>query len=238
MPGMNGLEVAHTIRLENLPTEPLILMLSSDDLNPQLSRLKELGLDAYLVKPITRKELFNAIGRVLQDANSNSLDTLPRRGAAQTPALAEREKVPPRTRILVADDSADNRLLIGAYLRREPCALDFAEDGKIAFDKFKSNHYDIVFMDMQMPEIDGLAATRLIREWEAENHRNPTPIVALTASALEEDVKRALAAGCDMHLSKPIKKRVLLNSISSVIALAAKPPDPPTEAASLHALAS
>ncbi len=77
MPGMNGLEVAQSIREEHLPTEPLILMLSSDDLKPQLSRLKELGLDAYLVKPITRRELFDAIGRVLRDANRNSSDALP-----------------------------------------------------------------------------------------------------------------------------------------------------------------
>ncbi len=96
----------------------------------------------------------------------------------------------------MADDSADNRLLISAYLRREPCELDFAENGKIAFEKFKSNQYDMVFMDVQMPEIDGLAATELIRKWEISNSRAATPIVALTASALEEDVCRTLAAGC------------------------------------------
>jgi len=236
MPGMNGLEVAQRVRDEHLPTEPLILMLSSDDLKPQLSRLKELGLDAYLVKPITRKELFNAIGQVLRDANSNSLDALPGRVAARprTPAATERAEERGQTRILVADDSADNRLLVGAYLRREPYALDFAENGKIAVNMFKSNHYDMVFMDMQMPEMDGLAATRLIRQWETDNHRKPTPVIALTAAALEEDVKRALAAGCDLHLSKPIKKRVLLNTISSVILLAAKSPDDSPEHASLE----
>jgi CheY-like chemotaxis protein len=96
----------------------------------------------------------------------------------------------------------------------------------------------MVFMDVQMPEIDGLAATRLIRKWETENHRTPTPIVALTASALEEDVQRTLAAGCDMHLSKPIKKSVLLNTIYRVILLASKPRDDPGEDASLHASSS
>src|SRR5208283_457158 len=132
MPGMNGIEVAEKIRRENLPTQPLILMLSSDDLKPQLSRLKELGLDAYLVKPITRKELFEAIARVLQDANRHSSDALPSR-VAEPPA--ERGEDQPKPRILVADDSSDNRLLIGAYLRREPCELEFAENGKLALDK-------------------------------------------------------------------------------------------------------
>ncbi len=223
MPGMNGLEVAEKIRHENLPTQPLILMLSSDDLKPQLSRLKELGLDAYLVKPITRKELFDAIARVLQDANRHSSDALPNRIAE---APAERREDLPKPRILVADDSSDNRLLIGAYLRREPCELEFAENGKLALDKFKSNQYDMVFMDIQMPEMDGLEATRQIRKWEAENHRSPTPIIALTASALEEDVQRTHAAGCDLHLSKPIKKSVLLDTIHKVILLAPKPLEP------------
>jgi PAS domain S-box-containing protein len=229
MPGMNGLEVAQRVREEHLPTEPLILMLSSDDLRPQLSKLKELGLDAYLVKPITRKELFDAIRRVIQSANRNSSDALPRR-AAEATAATEASIERPKTRILVADDSADNRLLIGAYLRREPCELDFAEDGKLAFDKFKSNQYDMVFMDVQMPEIDGLTATRLIRTWEIENHRTPTPIIALTASALEEDVQRTHAAGCDMHLSKPIKKSVLLDAIRTLMLLAKKPDQAPVDA--------
>jgi two-component system sensor histidine kinase/response regulator len=224
MPGMSGLEVAQKIRQEHLPTEPLILMLSSDDLKPQLSRLRELGLNAYLVKPITRRELFDAIGQVLRDANRNSCDALPNH-VPEPPAPNERWDERPKPKILVADDSADNRLLIGAYLRREPCQLEFAENGQIAFDKFKSNQYDMVFMDIQMPEIDGLVATRLIRKWECENHRAPTPIIALTASALEEDVQRTHAAGCDLHLSKPIKKSVLLNTIRNVILLSAKPPE-------------
>jgi PAS domain S-box-containing protein len=224
MPGMNGLEVASRIRESHLPMEPLILMLSSDDLRPQLSRLKELGLDAYLVKPITRKELFEAISRVIQDANRNSADALPVRKAQTLTVEAPRDIV--QNRILVADDSPDNRLLVAAYLRREACQLDFAEDGKIAVEKFTSGHYDMVFMDVQMPEIDGLMATRMIRKWEKENNRSPTPIIALTASALEEDVKRTLDAGCNLHLSKPIKKRVLLDTIRNVAFL--KPADSPT----------
>jgi PAS domain S-box-containing protein len=219
MPDMNGLEVARSIRDDHLPMEPLILMLSSDDLQPQLSRLKELGLDAYLVKPITRKELFQAISRVIQDANRNSADALPERKVQVLPAEERREI--PLNKILVADDSEDNRLLVGAYLRREACQLDFAEDGRVAVEKFVANHYDMVFMDIQMPEIDGLTATRMIRKWEKENNRSPTPIVALTASALEEDVKSTLAAGCDLHLSKPIKKSVLLDAIRNAALLKA-----------------
>ncbi len=216
MPGMNGLEVAKIIRHEKLPTQPLILMLSSDDFQPQLARLKELGLDAYLVKPITRKELFEAIFRVIEDANRNSADNLPARGEERAVAKATE---PAETRILVAEDSADNRLLIGAYLRREPYQIDFAENGRQAVEKFTAGRYGLVFMDIQMPAMDGLDATRAIRKWESDNQLDSTPIIALTAYALEEDVQRILAAGCDAHIAKPVRKRVLLDAIANAALL-------------------
>jgi len=211
MPEMDGLEVARRIRQEKLPSDPLVLMLSSEDFKPQLSRLRELGLDAYLVKPITRKGLFEAIHRVLSDANRHSADAFPRRVASEKSApVIEPAAV---SKILVADDSPDNRLLLAAYLRREPYQVDFAEDGREAVEKFTANRYDLVFMDVQMPEMDGLSATRMIRQWEKDNDRAATLIIALSASALEEDVKRAVDAGCDLHVSKPVKKRVLLQTI-------------------------
>jgi two-component system, sensor histidine kinase and response regulator len=237
MPGMDGLEVAQRIREEHLPTEPLILMLSSDDLKPQLAKLKDLCLDAYLVKPITRRELFDAIGRVIQGANRHSADALPVRREENLMAIEPAFDSEP-TRILIADDSADNRLLIGAYLRREPYQIEFAENGKIAVEKFKSNQYGMVLMDVQMPELDGLAATRIIRQWEKDNHRTPTPILALTASALEEDVQRTRAAGCDQHLSKPVKKSVLLEAIRSTTSQSMSRQAPQQSAAALIADAS
>jgi two-component system sensor histidine kinase/response regulator len=113
----------------------------------------------------------------------------------------------------VAEDSPDNRLLIQAYLRREPHQVDFAENGRVAVDKFIAHPYDLVFMDVHMPEIDGLDATRMIREWERKHDVRPSSIIALTASVLDEDVKRALAAGCSTHIGKPLTKQVLLDAI-------------------------
>jgi two-component system, sensor histidine kinase and response regulator len=218
MPGMDGLEVARHIREQQLTLTPFILMLSSDDMKPQLTRLEELGLDAYLVKPITRKELFAAIHRLLEHAQRHSVDLLPAPVAAAvvpTQAFTGRPK-----RILVAEDSPDNRFLIGAYLRHELCQVDFAEDGEQAVAQFLAHDdYAMIFMDIQMPRMDGLSATRRIRELEAEHGRRPLPIIALTASALEEDVEAALAAGCNLHLSKPIKKIVLLDTIRNAASL-------------------
>ena len=91
--------------------------------------------------------------------------------------------------------------------------MEIAENGAIAFEKFTAGKYDLVLMDRQMPVMDGLTATRAIREWEQANHRPPTPIIALTASALKGDQEKFVAAGCTAYLTKPIKQDVLLQAI-------------------------
>jgi CheY-like chemotaxis protein len=100
-----------------------------------------------------------------------------------------------------------------AYLEDTPYQVDIAGTGAIACEKFKAGHYDLVLMDRQMPVMDGLTATRTIRAWEQENDRPPTPIIALTASALKGDREKCLAAGCTAFLTKPIKQEVLLRAI-------------------------
>jgi PAS domain S-box-containing protein len=119
----------------------------------------------------------------------------------------------PALRILLAEDSPDNCIITVAYLEDTPYQVDIAGTGAIACEKFKAGHYDLVLMDRQMPVMDGLTATRTIRAWEQENDRPPTPIIALTASALKGDREKCLAAGCTAFLTKPIKQEVLLRAI-------------------------
>ena len=209
MPGMEGLEVTRRIRAQKLPSEPLILMLSSEDFKPHLPRVRELGLDGYMMKPITRRGLFEAINRLLNDTNRNGARALP---PGESPDCRQHSETAV-AKILIADDSPDNRLLIAAYLKNESYQIEFAENGNQAIEKFTANRYDLVFMDMQMPEMDGLTATRIVRQWEKDHVCGRTPIVALSAAALEEDVRHAIEAGCDLHVSKPVKKRVLLETI-------------------------
>ena len=116
--------------------------------------------------------------------------------------------------LLVVDDSEDNRLLVSAFLKATPHRLSFAENGREALRRFQEGRFDLVFMDLQMPEMDGLEATRRIRAWEAQQGREPTPIIALTAHAMEEQRQESEAAGCDRHLAKPLKKRRLLEVIA------------------------
>jgi PAS domain S-box-containing protein len=115
--------------------------------------------------------------------------------------------------ILLVEDSPDNRTITLAYLRDTPYRVEIAENGAVAYERFTAGHYDLVLMDRQMPVMDGLTATRAIREWERANHRPPTPIVALTASALKGDQEQCMAAGCTAYLTKPIKQEVLLQAI-------------------------
>jgi CheY-like chemotaxis protein len=111
------------------------------------------------------------------------------------------------------EDSPDNRTITLAYLKATPYTTDVAVNGAIACEKFGAGHYDLVLMDRQMPVMDGLTATRAIRQWELANHRSPTPIIALTAAALKGDQEKCLAAGCTAYLTKPIKQDVLLQAI-------------------------
>ncbi|MDP2646228.1 MAG: ATP-binding protein [Desulfobacterales bacterium] len=116
-------------------------------------------------------------------------------------------------RVLLAEDSEENRFVVQAYLKESPVQLDLAENGKIAFDKFLTTSYDMILMDMQMPVMDGYETTRRIRAWEKDRMMEPTPIIAMTAHALTESRQKCLNAGCSDYLSKPVKKTSLLKTI-------------------------
>ena len=127
------------------------------------------------------------------------------------------QKPPPQAtpwRVLLCEDSQDNAFLVTAYLAGSDYILEHAEDGKAGFDRFKSGAFDVVLMDMQMPVLDGHAATRRIREWEAAQSRRPTPILALTAHAQTQAIKRCEECGCTAFLSKPIRKATLLAALA------------------------
>jgi CheY-like chemotaxis protein/HPt (histidine-containing phosphotransfer) domain-containing protein len=116
-------------------------------------------------------------------------------------------------RILIAEDSPVNLMLIEKYLKDPVFEIDTAGDGAVALQKFQAGQYDLVLMDLQMPVMDGYAATRAMRAWEAQHQKTPTPILALTAHAFKEEQEKSLAAGCNAHLIKPIRKPDLLEAI-------------------------
>jgi two-component system sensor histidine kinase/response regulator len=218
MPGLGGFDMVRLVREELRIADLPIMMLSSNELGARIAQMKELGLSHYIVKPIKRRELYSAIAGALADHGLTCTITAP---TGEHIAVARKEGALPLQerglKILLADDSADNRTLIKAFLKQTPYHLELTENGLEAVAKFKADDFDLVLMDIQMPVLDGYSAVRQIREWESKWGLTPTPIVALTASALDEAVQRAKDAGCTGHVSKPIRKNTLLQTISAAV---------------------
>jgi len=128
------------------------------------------------------------------------------------------QSFPGPLKILLAEDSADNRFLFKAYLKDSDCTIEFAEDGQIAVQKFLETDFDLILMDIQMPVLDGYSATRLIRSHERQKNVPTVPIIALTAHALLEEKEKSIQAGCNMHVVKPVSKQNFLAAIQRVIA--------------------
>ena len=216
MPAMDGFEMIRRIRLGPNGNLPIVILVTSGGLTTRLNAMKDLGVNHYVVKPIKRRELYAAICDAMAELAAPADAVVePRREVAPNGSSAHLLDRP--LSILLADDSADNRLLIAAYLKKSRYVLDEVEDGQAAVDRFMTRAYDVVLMDIQMPVLDGYSAVRMIRQWETASQRRRTPIIALTASALEQDVRRAHEVGCDLHVSKPVKKSTLLQAIADVV---------------------
>ncbi|MFT7620518.1 MAG: PAS domain S-box-containing protein [Planctomycetota bacterium] len=181
----------------------VLLRTTRQEMKIKESRKNELG--AWLFKPARTSELRIAVEDILRKS--------PAKLATET--NGEKRYYPTDAtnpqRLLVVDDNKDNRYLISAFLKDTDIDMDFAVNGQEAVVAALSYNYDCILMDMQMPVMDGYVATRTIRENEARAHGYPTPVIALTADALSEDCSRALKAGCDAHLSKPIAKATLIH---------------------------
>lgn len=148
------------------------------------------------------------------DNQPQRIDALKTSVAAQKPAPNHFE-APTHTSIaiLLVDDMEDNRLLITLFMKGTTYRLDTAENGAVAVDKLQCGTYDLVLMDIQMPVMDGYQATSAIRAWEQSQKRDATPIIALTAHAFKEDIDKSQDAGCNAHLTKPIRKKTFLEAI-------------------------
>jgi CheY-like chemotaxis protein len=185
------------------------------------ARAQALGITRYLIKPVKRAALLATIVTTLRQhagpAGAVPAEPVARRlqDTVDTGPPSVKVEGAPRRRLslLLVDDSADNRRLVQLYLSRLPYVLETAADGQAGLEAFAAGVFDLVLMDLHMPVMDGLAATRAIRAWEGEQGRPATPVVALTASAMPEDIRQARDAGCDAHLAKPLRKAALLAAL-------------------------
>ncbi|HRH79663.1 MAG TPA: response regulator [Thiobacillaceae bacterium] len=203
MPDMDGFQVAEQMIAETADeARSSIALITSAAQRGDAERCRRLGLAAYLSKPVSLSELREAVHGLLGRA--------PERQAADARVITrhslreERRKY----RILLAEDNMVNRKLAVKLLEKQGHSVQVAENGKLALDAWRREPFDLVLMDMMMPEMDGLEATRAIRAEEAVRSGH-IPIVAMTANAMQADRERCLAAGMDGYVSKPIKPEVL-----------------------------
>jgi PAS domain S-box-containing protein len=213
MPDMDGFAVAGEIGREAGLARPTVMMLTSADRKGDAARCRELGMAAYLVKPVKPAELNLAIAAALPAA--------PKAVTPDTPAAAAEPAVRP-LRVLLAEDNPVNQRYAVRLLEKLGHAVTVANHGAEAVAHWERRPFDLVLMDVQMPEMDGFEATAAIRERELGAARR-TPIVAMTAHAMKGDRERCIANGMDDYTSKPVQRADLLR----VLAWAADllPPD-------------
>ena len=198
MPGMDGFELAERIQRDSALAGATVLMLTSADQPEHAERCRQLGIAAYLLKPVSKSDLQAAILSVLGGRQAQSGTTIP---LITQNSLHEASH---KLQILVAEDNPVNEAVIVRALQKMGHLPVVAHDGKQALSLVSSRSFDVVFMDVQMPEMDGLAATGAIRESE-KNTGKHLPIFAMTAHAMKGDRERCLQAGMDGYISKPLR---------------------------------
>jgi CheY-like chemotaxis protein len=218
MPETDGFALVE--RIQHIPelAGATIMMLSSVNLSGEAARCRTLGVAAYVAKPIRQSELLDAMLVAL----GNTTCAAPR--TAIQPPLEPSVR---RLHILLAEDNLVNQRLAARMLEKRGHAVAVANNGREALAALAQEHFDVVLMDVQMPEMDGIEATAAIREFEKTTGGH-VPIIAVTAHALKGDEQRCLAAGMDRYLAKPVRARDLLAVIEELTQIPAADLDAPT----------
>jgi signal transduction histidine kinase/CheY-like chemotaxis protein len=207
MPEMDGFEVARRIRDNPKLVGATIMMVSSSAQESERARCRELGVTNYLTKPIDQRELLTAIGRAL--GKERVLRT-PLPSTMMPTDLPER-----RLRVLLAEDNVVNQRLAAGLLARRGHKITIAGNGRLALEELEKQKFDIILMDVQMPEMGGFEATGAIRAQELSTGGH-MPIVAMTAHAMKGDRERCLEAGMDEYVTKPLDPRSLCTIVERV----------------------
>jgi signal transduction histidine kinase/DNA-binding response OmpR family regulator/HPt (histidine-containing phosphotransfer) domain-containing protein len=197
MPGMDGLELARAIKSDPTLAPMRLVMLSSVNQRGQGTAAQQAGIAACLTKPVRQSHLYNCLMTVMSAA-AEPTAVLP------VTRRQEEAQVQIHARVLVVEDNVVNQKVAVRLLEKLGCRVDVAANGREAVNMLTQLTYDVVFMDCQMPEMDGFAATAAIRQGEASTGQH-MPIIAMTANAMQGDRERCLAAGMDDYVSKPVK---------------------------------
>jgi CheY-like chemotaxis protein len=222
MPDMDGYEVAKQIRTfkssilnrqSSICNIPLLAL--SSTMERDAKKCKDAGFNGFLSKPIRRKKLYKMLEKLIgKEAESKE-----QRAESEVKQIATqysvKEEMKHSVRILLAEDNPVNQKLAKMMLTRGGYQVEVANNGKEAFDKYTQSHgeFDLIFMDIQMPEMDGLEAAKAIRKRETIQPLNHIPIIATTANAIKGDREICLEAGMDDYMTKPIKRELVFDMI-------------------------
>jgi len=209
MPVIDGLKLTQIIRAnERLRSTPVIILTSAGE-QGLIKRFDEAGAAAALSKPVSRQQLFDTLVHVLDAASrgeKTGIITAEASTALSAKKLLSREKPLFGTNILLVEDNRVNLEITTEMLHQFGCEVTTAENGKQAIEAARLRPFDLIFMDCQMPEMDGFEAARHITKLKSDGQIAPVPIIALTANALKGDRERCLESGMDDYLSKPMRK--------------------------------
>jgi len=201
MPAMDGKTLGIHIKEDIRLRDTRMVLMTSMGGHGEAEQFKAVGFDAYMVKPVKQSELFDCLA-TLADIQNDSPAEPPAEQPAPGSMVEDQEAA---DRILLVEDNATNQKLAMAVLRKLGYRPDVAANGRKALEALEARSYDLVFMDCQMPEMDGYDATRAIRSGQSSTHNPFVPIVAMTAHAMRGDREKCLRAGMDDYLSKPIQ---------------------------------
>ena len=216
MPEMDGFDLAARIQAQPELVGAALMMLSSGDRKEDSARCKQLGVSAYLVKPVRQSDLLDAIASTLYAQGQSGA----RRATAARPVARPAEK---RLRLLLAEDNVVNQRVATRLLERRGHEVTVVNTGRQAVSAASERAFDAVLMDVQMPELDGFEATAAIRQHERTAGRH-VPIIAMTAHAMKGDRERCLEAGMDGYVSKPLQAEALFAAVEGRAPAAAPPP--------------
>ena len=211
MPEMDGFSLIEQIHQDDSYSKPVVMMLTSEKLTGDTARCRDLGIACHLVKPVMQPKLLNSILNALgvADVQENRISSIS--PIVSVPVSGEMKKL----RILLAEDNVVNQKVAVRILERQGHAVEVAENGKVVMKLLESRTFDVVLMDVQMPEMNGFEVTACIRSHEKTTGAH-LPIIAMTANAMKGDRERCLAEGMDGYVSKPIKIPELLEALQTV----------------------
>ena len=210
MPGMDGFTLIEEIRKDPDSAGPIVMMLNSTDRQRDAALCRQFGVAGYMVKPIKRTELQSAIGIALQEQQPATLGTSVGASSHVSGSLslgegsANARQSSSKRHILVAEDNLVNQRVVTRMLQKQGHVVAVVNNGKEALESLEREHFDLVLMDVQMPEMDGFEATYAIRAEESWFGQR-IPIVAMTAHAMKGDRERCLEAGMDDYITKPLQ---------------------------------